>query len=40
VMSCCPPATIKEETYGVMTRGYRPKAGYETMRQLLRARRR
>ncbi len=39
VMSCCPPATIKEETYGVMTNRYRPKAAYETMRQLLVARR-
>ena len=37
VMRCCPPATIKEETYGLMTSGYRPKAGYQTMRQLLAA---
>jgi hypothetical protein len=35
VMSCCPPATIKEETYGLMTSGYQTKAGYQTMRQLL-----
>ena len=40
VMTCCPPATIKEEPYGLMTDRYVPKAAFETMRQLLASRRR
>jgi hypothetical protein len=40
VMSCCPPQTIKDESYGLMTSRYRPKAAFATMRRLLaRARR-
>ena len=40
VMSCCPPAAIKKESYGLMTSDYRPKAGYQVMRRLLAPRRR
>ena len=35
VMTCCPPATIKEEPYGLMTDRYVPKGAFETMRNLL-----
>ena len=35
VMTCCPPALIKHETYGVMTKDYVPKRGFATMRALL-----
>jgi hypothetical protein len=38
VMSCCPPQTIKDETYGVMTSSYLPKDAFATMRQLLKRR--
>jgi hypothetical protein len=34
-MTCCPPAPVKSEFYGVMTDAYAPKQGYELMRQLL-----
>jgi len=34
-MTCCPPATIKEEPYGLMTDRYVPKGAFETMRNLL-----
>lgn len=37
-MTCCPPQTVKTETYGLMSAGYAPKRGYETMRALLASR--
>jgi hypothetical protein len=36
VMSCCPPATIKNELYGLVMADYRPKDAYRTMKRLLR----
>jgi polysaccharide biosynthesis protein PslG len=38
VMNCCPPATIKEESFGLLTDSYEPKQAYATMRTLLRSR--
>jgi hypothetical protein len=37
-MTCCPPARVKSEFYGIMTDAYAPKRGYELMRELLTAR--
>jgi hypothetical protein len=34
-MTCCPPAPLKSEYYGLMTADYVPKQGYELMRRLL-----
>lgn len=34
-MTCCPPAPVELETYGLFTHDYRPKASFKTMRQLL-----
>jgi hypothetical protein len=38
-MTCCPPAPVKFEYFGVMTDSYVRKQGYDLMRQLLVARR-
>jgi hypothetical protein len=38
-MTCCPPAPVKSEYFGVMTDAYVRKQGYGLMRQLLVARR-
>lgn len=38
-MTCCPPAPIKAEFFGLMTDTYARKQGYDVMRQLLVARR-
>jgi hypothetical protein len=38
-MTCCPPRKVKSEHYGLLTHEYVKKQGYETMRQLLAARR-
>jgi len=35
VMTCCPPALVKHEHYGVTTKQYAPKRSFTTMRQLL-----
>jgi glycosyl hydrolase family 42 (putative beta-galactosidase) len=37
--TCCPPARVKSEFYGLMTHDYVPKRGYELMRELLAERR-
>lgn len=38
-MTCCPPRKLKHEFYGLMTHDYVEKRSYETLRQLLAARR-